>query len=55
MTGALERADLEQLLRDNLFGESPRESPERVVRLLLDEAKERGATDNLTAALILVE
>lgn len=54
VTGPLERPDLERILRDNLFGEGPRESPEGVVRILLDEAKERGATDNLTAALILV-
>ena len=54
VTGVLEHPVLEQLLRDHLLGDQPQESPEAVVRILLEEAKEKGATDNLTAALVLV-
>ncbi|HSG49057.1 MAG TPA: protein phosphatase 2C domain-containing protein [Longimicrobiales bacterium] len=54
VTGALAPPVLEQLLRDHLPDGTPQESPEAVVRTLVEQAKERGATDNLTAALVLV-
>ena len=54
LTGALEYAVLKRLLLDHLLDERREESPEALVRLMVEEAKERGATDNLTAALVLV-
>jgi protein phosphatase len=54
LTGVLEPSRLEQLFQDHLLGEDAEATPEAVVRILLDQAKARGATDNITAALVLV-
>lgn len=54
VTGALELPVLHELLQEGISSEAGRSSPESVVRAILDEAMERGATDNLTAALVIV-
>jgi len=54
VTGALDAPALERILTEHLGGEGGMHAPERAVRVLLNQAKERGATDNLTAALLLV-
>lgn len=54
VTGALELPDLQELLQGGLSAEAGRSAPESVVRAILEEAMDRGATDNLTAALVMV-
>ena len=54
LTGALDLPQLERFLQERLEGDDAEAAPDTVVRLLLDEALEHGATDNLTAALVLV-
>jgi len=54
LTGVLDLPLLERTLTEHLLGEGAREAPEPVLRLLLDKAIDLGATDNVTAALVLV-
>ena len=54
LTGVLDLPELERLLQEGLVGDAAEATPEAVVRVLLDQAKERGTTDNITAALVLV-
>jgi protein phosphatase len=54
LTGALELPVLERILTGHFREDGRMGAPEAVVRTLLEQAKERGATDNLTAALLLV-
>jgi protein phosphatase len=54
LTGAVEPDALAELLQTCLADPASTETPEQVVRLLLDRAIANGATDNITAALVLV-